>query len=316
MSVQRVKMWQWLILSVVVGVVMGFFLLSAEDLGGSGTLSRTEFYRLVRSQTDDGKPVIHQIVISPIFQDVTGKSVQRVNFMMRLKDRQTGVWTDLPGDTTADIPYIKTNDNPDNRLSDFLAILKKDRPELDYRFSWWQVSGLKPLATPATTTGGGVRAFFRGSYPEDREISWWQYPRGAWMVIILASVLLIGVIWPMVIRLLVKLGLGMPEDQTTGVDLSKVSSRSTTDAPARTGMTDDDMDVLGDLNARLESNVAGMIVDDDALDHDAEQKAEAAVIKKLSNQPAERAADESTPAKPKDYTGEFYPVVKPGTSKK
>lgn len=311
MAIQRVRLWQWIVIAVAVGGVLGMFLISADDFGNAGTLQATTFYQRLHAKTDDGQPVIHDIVIYPAIQSANGRRVQRVTFMERRRNRDTNQWDDLPGDTVAEIPYRKDISDPDNRIGDFLKQRKEVMPELDYRFAWWRISGVEPVE-------GTQASLVRGNIPFDRELRWWQYPRGAWIVLMTSSVLLIGLVWPLMIRGLVKLGFGLPEEtQDTGVDLSKVSSRTRQETNvAAKGVTDEDLDALGDLNARLAASVGDLSVTDAAPDEAEQKRHEAAVVKQLSNAPAEPTATESKPEEPKDFKGEYYPVARPHGEKK
>jgi hypothetical protein len=310
MAVQRIKIWQWVLISLVAWAIAGMVLISSEDLSGPGDLNRQVFYRELHATTDDGRPLINDLVISPVIQSANGRSVQRVKFTRLMRNRETGEINALPGDFIAEIPFIKTDENADNRIGDYLAQLKTRVPELNYSYAWWQLSGLES-SVPPEARESGMHAMIRGGVPFDRELHWWQYPRGMWIVLLVVSVITIGIIWPMIIKLLVKLGFGLPPEELAAFDLRHVSSKTTTDAPQKPGVTEADRDALDDLNAALEQNVSGMLVTDNSLDDAHERKQEAALVKKLSNQPAEAQAVSEKSDEPKDYTGEFYPVARP-----
>jgi hypothetical protein len=313
MAIQRVRIWQWFLIALAVGGVLGMFLISADDFGNAGTLQATTFYQRLHAKTPEGQPVIHDIVIYPAIESANGRRVQRVTFMERRRNRDTDKWDDLPGDTVAEIPYRKDINDPDNRVGDFLKQRQEVMPELDYRYAWWSITGVNPVEGAQAST-----SFVRGKIPFDRELRWWQYPRGAWIVLLTGSVVVIGIIWPLVIRGLVKLGFGLPEDPNeTGMDLSKVSSRTTQEPGGISkGVTDDDLDALGDLNARLAASVGDLSVTEHEPDEAEQKRAEAATIKKLSNAPAEPIATEAKPEDPKDFKGEYYPVARPHSETK
>lgn len=310
MAVQRIRIWQWMLISLVAWGVAGAFLISSEDLDGSGDMTPRVFLARLHETTDDGKPTINNIVISPATASANGKSVQRVSFTWTARHKVTKETETIPASVVADIPFIKTDENPDNRVSDYLATLKERMPELKYGYAWWRVSGLEP-SVPPEKREGGLAGMIRGGVPFDRELHWWQYPRGTWIVLLVVSVVTIGIIWPMIIKLLVKLGFGLPPEELAAFDLRHVSSRTTTELPTRPGVTAADRDALANLTASLEQNVSGMLVTNDDLDDAHERKQEAALVKKLSNQPAEQTQVEAKSDEPKDYTGEFYPVARP-----
>jgi len=138
-------------------------------------------------------------------------------------------------------------------------------------------------------------------------------PRNAWLMSMGGSVLLIGVVWPQVIRMLVKMGLGNPEvPQEAGYDLSKVQQRPT-ERPAAPVATEEDAAELAAFNAQLESKVGGMKIVDEKRDETEERRQEQAVIRKLSDAPLERQDADKKPDEEKTFGGEYYPVARPGT---
>jgi hypothetical protein len=267
MSFQRVKVWQWVLIGLFVGCGLGYAWISQADLEGPGTIQPTRFYRQLSNVTDDGRPVVQDIVIEPVRLGPSGEKIQRVRYNLLMRNKETQQWDPIPHDTIVTVPFLKTPDaDPDNRVSDYLKSLKEKIPALDYRYALAQVSTLEADVGEQT----GMKAAFLRGLPADPELAWWQKSTNAWIVAIGGGVLLIGVVWPMVIRLLVKMGLGMPEDDTKGVDLSKVST-ATAPSVSMPTMTAGDRSALDDLNAQLEGNVAGMLMASDEKD-DAEDR--------------------------------------------
>jgi hypothetical protein len=313
MSVQRVKVWQWVLISLVVGVGLGYAWTAQSDLEGPGTMNRREFYNLLAATTDDGQPIVQDIVIGPVLLGSRGERVQRVTFKRMMRHRETGRWDPIPSDTIAEIPYIKTDANPDNRLADHLDKLRERIPAIGYSYARLAVSTLERPVDQPEDAGRLTRianAFVRG-LPDDRELAFWQKPTFAWLIALGGSVALIGVAWPMVIRAMVRMGLGMPDEPMA--DLSQVRSSSSAPVIAAKSVSQSDRDALDDLNARLEENVAGMLIESDegdAAEARREDAEEAALIKKLNNTPLESQASTAPPEQPKDYQGEFYPVAK------
>jgi len=316
MSVQRVKIWQWVLLSIVVGIGLGYAWITQSDLEGPGSVAPRAFYSSLSGITETGEPVVRDIVIGPMLRGPNGKLVQRVQYNRVLRNRETKEWEPVPGDTVVEVPFVKTNPDPDNRLSDYLDALREKVPAMTYSRAHLQVSTLEaPIDTSAERPGIFTRmknAYLRG-LPDDRELKFWQKPSYAWLLSIFGSVLVIGVLWPLTIKALVKMGFGLPEEE--GVDLRQASSSGSSPTIAAAVVTQADQDALADLNAKLEANVAGMLIDDDDEDEAEERRQEAATIKKLTGQAVE-AQNAAQPEQPKDYTGEFYPVVRARGEKK
>lgn len=331
MSVQRVRWWQWVVLSLVVGAVFAWVWVdTSADLVSPPGRGRDWFISELRRKTETGEPTLRDIVVEPLKTNVLGEPVQRVRFKVFARNIKTEKWEQMEdGSMIVPVPFIAAAPHQDYRVADWLKEQKEKNPAIDYTYAWWQVSGM----LPDNMEGETLQKFFqrpadkkpwfwqksddRSLYfwerPYDRELHFWQKPANAWLTAMGASVLLIGVTWPMVIRMLVRMGFGVPEDEL-GVDLSKVKS-SARPEPVRAGVTDADLSDLDSLNARLEANVAGMLMSQDELDDAEERRAEEAVVRKLEAQRLESQQANAKPEEPKDYKGEFYPVARPAGKK-
>lgn len=312
MTVQRIKIWQWILISLVVWGIVGFFLITSEDLSGPGSINRTVFFRELQSTTEDGKPIINDLLISPAIQSANGWLVQRVTFKRLMKNRQTGEIEALPADTIAEIPFLKNQANPDNRIGDYLAELQKKIPDLKYGYAWWRVSGLQP---DPKNPESGWEGWIRGGLPQDRELFWWQYPRGAWIVLGIICVSTIGLIWPMLIRWLVRLGFGQPEDPDDS-DLRHVSTQSDSGPTNPSKITQADQEALEALNARLATGLGDLQITG-SQDQETQPGRSGPVFAVSGNNiPSEPDPPVNNPNEPKEYVGEFYPVAKPKITKK
>ncbi len=286
MAVQRWRWWQWILVSLLVGGVLGF-VFTRLDIDDTSIATRDLGFLLrhLNQRTDGGESIVDAIHVSPPMMDVNGNSIENVTFWVRAKNKTTGKWDPIEQyQVRVGRPLFKAAKDPNYSIRDFLSEQKKDLPSLNYRYNFYQET------------------------------------RFIWAASIGGSVLGIGILWPMLIKAMVKLGLGLPEseEEEKGIDLRRVSSRTASTA-ALTGVSvnDADRDQLAALNDRLEANVSGMLMEQDQLDDEAERKAEAAVIKKLSGEAL--PADEITPANsndPREYGGEFYPVARPVVKKK
>ena len=278
MQFQRWRWWQWLVVSLIVGGVLGF-VLSRQDMDDPSipSLSVGEFLRKLQIRTDNGDSVLTDIRVSPPLPDVHGKVMRAVTFWEKQKRKSDGVWLPVrEWRMYAMTPFYPRAPRADYSILDFLADKKKDIPSLDFAIRWWQVPG------------------------------------NMYLLCIGGSVLLIGVLWPLTMRGLVAAGLGAPENETETTDLSHVQTTSG-DIPThlKTGVSAADRDKLAVLNAELAANVAGMTVTAAAPDETPTAQQEQA-IRDLPNAPLEAAAIDAK-AKPseEDYKGEYYPVARP-----
>ena len=295
MAFQRWRVWQWVLVSLVVGAALGLVALQGpSEEPASQSMSVAEFVRGINRRTESGGSVFTDIVIQPARLDPTGRPVQMVTFHELRRHIKTGKWDPVVDYwMAAPIPFFARPPTPEFRVADFLKGKQKEMPSLKYTYAWWAPAAL----------------------PGDIEAHPWQKPATMFAVVLGLSVLLIGIAWPLVIRLLVKLGLGNPEEEA-GIDLSKVSSRGAAPAIAATSPTSDEQARLDALNAELEAKVSGMLINQDAEDEAAEIRAEEAAVRQLSNT---SGVDETPTAQPKedrDFTGGvFYPVARPGGKK-
>ena len=298
MALQRWRLWQWVAVSLLVGASLGLVATGepADEPEGQ-SMSVSQFVSRLDRRTDAGDSVFGDILIEPARVSASGPVMQKVTFTEVRRHRETGKWDPVvKWWMAAPIPFFaKPPDGNKNwRVADFLAAKAKEIPSLDYGYAWWQVAPL----------------------PDDTERRWWQTTKATFGIVMGASVLVIGILWPLTIRLLVKMGFGNPDVEPDGVDLSKVSSRSAAPVITAAGPTQGDAERLAALNAELESKVSGMLIDDNQRDEDAETREEEEAIRRLSDKPVEPITAEAAKSEDKDFTGgEFYPVARPHVKK-
>jgi len=141
---------------------------------------------------------------------------------------------------------------------------------------------------------------------------WWESSKYGFETWMIGTFLVVGVIWPTLLGVMIRGGLGKmtPEEY----DLSRFKGGrdpATMPKASTAAVTASDMDKLRDLEAAMaETLKAGGTT---AAAPAAAKSAEPApAVKKLAGAPAETAAAPvKAPDEPKDYQGEFYPVVKP-----
>jgi hypothetical protein len=140
---------------------------------------------------------------------------------------------------------------------------------------------------------------------------WWEsskYGYGTWMV---GTFLLVGVIWPTLLGVMVRGGLGRMTPEEYDLSRFKGGTDPATMPKASTApVTVSDMAKLRDLEATMaETLKAGGVT---TVATTAGTPAEPApAVKKLAGEAAPAPAPVAAPDEAKDYQGEFYPVVKP-----
>lgn len=282
MAIRNWRWWQWLIVSLIVGGAIGVALnaMSVDDPSLPSSSWPTMRQR-VEHQTDSGDSVVTKIRVSPVTLDHAGHKVQSVTYWERMKNKTTGTWDPVRQfRLVTPVPLSPASPTPDFGVLNYLADKQKQIPTLDWRYEWW----LAPRALWALSLGG--------------------------------SMLLIGVVWPITLKTLVKLGLAEPPDER--MDLSQVRHVST-EAPslvAKPKGTAEDEEQLAALNANLEANVAGMAMATPASQAAAAAKGETPVRVLSATGVDESDKPAGTPEEDHDFKGEFYPVDRGAKAKK
>ncbi len=285
MDLTDLKRWHWCVFAILLGLGLSYSWLGVErDYGRK--ISQIEFERdLVRKHSDD-RPFITGVVIHEPQEDFRGKPVQSVTgkrLLQRVSPdpaRQTVEYVDF--EFIAQMPYVPLTRAPQNRPENFTV---KDYLE-------------------HIKSGPGYRA------------AWERNSVTATAIITGTSLVLIGGVWPSIIGLLTGAGLvtKKPKKEKKSDSLFHYKPSSSEDTgPAKPVVTAKDQEKLEDLNEMLEKSInsAGLELKEGAV-----ATASAGVsnepVKKLTGT-AEEASKVAQVAsdEPKEYTGEFYPVVKP-----
>jgi len=134
---------------------------------------------------------------------------------------------------------------------------------------------------------------------------WMEIPKYVYPVWIAGSFVVIGLIWPLLLRMMVDQGLG--RERTQGFDLRRYKPSASEAKPAAVGATAEDQQRLVDL----EANMLASLKAQQAGEAPAPAAGQAAPpqVAKLSGAAAQTpaAAPEPEPEK-KSYEGEYYPV--------
>lgn len=162
--------------------------------------------------------------------------------------------------------------DPAYTLADFLADAKRQNPSLEYGYQYaWD-------------------------------------PRFAYPGAVLASLIVIGGIWPSVLALLIGAGFGPAQKET--YDLSRFKGGAEEKKPARAGPTEADQAKVRELADELEKKLlaeAGAR----GVAEGAGASADEAPVKELVMAPVE-APVEAKAEVSKEYGGEYYPVARKG----
>ncbi|MGD0390670.1 MAG: LysM domain-containing protein [Tepidisphaeraceae bacterium] len=144
---------------------------------------------------------------------------------------------------------------------------------------------------------------------------WWEsskYGYEAWMI---GTFLIVGVIWPTLLAVMIKGGLGRMTPQE--YDLSRFKSGpepSVAAAPAAV-VSKSDMQRLRELEESMEATLKATAAPSAGTAPPPEVKGAPAEVKKLGGGPDEAPPLPMVPEEKKDYQGEYYPVAKPHVPK-
>jgi hypothetical protein len=289
MQIEDFKRWHWILISLVIGSLMAFcwnLTPPDEKADGRGTSAFEFVGNLTRQKTGNGYAWIRQTLIYPPEErlDPTTGKIGYANYVTcsMLTPLPDGKYRYMIKHFTADIPFKIGNQPAKSEtysIKDYLAEMKSTFPsEVEYRYAWWAA-------------------------PKMQYILWMG-----------GAVLLIGGLWPSLVSLMIGAGLGGHKEKKDDYDLSRFGkSREPAKSamPVKPAVTDADMQKLRDLEDQLESNVAGMQMTGGVAASGVTSAANAPV-KVLSggSEPAKTVAP-TEPEEPREYTGEYYPVVKP-----
>ncbi len=144
---------------------------------------------------------------------------------------------------------------------------------------------------------------------------WWESPNHVYAIWMTGSFLLVGVIWPTLLQIMVKGGFGRTKPDEFELRRYKPSPIPAAAPKPAMAVTKDDMQQLREMQESLE---ASLRASGSTAGPSAQPNAQPAApaIKVLAGSAAEPAVVPQTPDEPKEYKGEFYPVVHPGEKKK
>ncbi|MDB5333212.1 MAG: hypothetical protein JWP03_4363 [Phycisphaerales bacterium] len=237
MRISDLRQWQWIIISLIVGAGVGYIFQRAnEDLNGTygdQIVSQRRFEEALL-KLEQGRPCFTDVTVHKQYVLDPKGAMKMVHVVAG------GFWHPKrgvgkveperpPAFFEADIPYKPATDlgglgKPEAvrkfqeivepTVIDYLDLLGETRG-VQYTNAWWRTMGLK-----------------------------------SWM---LASFLVIGVVWPILVNLLEYGSIRRPREEK-GIDLSQVKAHE--DKPAAVAVSDEDLDRLTALEVELEKNLA------------------------------------------------------------
>jgi hypothetical protein len=285
MRIEDLKRWHWIVIGALAGLLLGYVYSGMEPTDPGRSLGATDFQRAAlntsRNPATEGYPLVRNIVVYPPEIGAYGKPVHRVHFELLHYDQADPTkWVYRPSHMKAEVPFDRNNPNPDNTVLDFLAEAKKQNDKLTYRSAW------------------------------ERK------PANMYLLFLLGGVVVIGGIWPTIINLLVGRGFGKRSEPKPELDLSRYRHTDTRAEDEALGIvkgskaiTDEDRAELDSMVRKLEQSVGNANLGSGGTVSEPHKQAP---VRQLGNAPVEPLKPVvNQEEEPKEYVGEYYPVVKP-----
>jgi hypothetical protein len=287
MRLERVSWGKWIALALAVGTVIAWLHVTVGQTAVVQTHAQVQFIAMLNRKPvsgGDGKeyPWIKSILVYPAidlmqpYAKATSRKAQ-VTYQM-LTAASKGAWQYVPKSSLVDDPIDLGGKGP-QPLMIYLAGVAKDRPWVSYRYAYW------------------------------------NEPRWTYTIWVGGSLLLLGVIWPLVLRRLAAAGYAGQEDDDRPSLWQRLFGRKAAASPdadngvasaAKTSpmsLSEDDLQRI----AAMEAGLGDFKVDHGPggeVDDEAEPE-----IKKLVAGPLDSATAPVKQEVPKEYAGEYYPTA-------
>jgi hypothetical protein len=287
MAIEDLKRWHWVVIGCLVGLVLGFGQVYGGNEPGVNlpSLGPQEFEEALRATPRDGQPVLENITVYPGPSDEPDLVVmdERTDWGLYARMRDGGAGA---RGNARQIKYVQHR----------IYARKPFKP-------------LIPVPGAATGPHYTVRDYLKdlsktepGAAVKFR-YAWWKEPKTLVALWTAGSTLLIGGVWPTVLNFLLGAGFGRRMPKDPDYDLDRFKSEPEAGAPEATvadaGAVEEHVRKLEEeLAARFSAGAGGPARAE-------EPKPVPTLVTTALESPA-AAGDE-----PKDYQGEFYPVVKP-----
>jgi hypothetical protein len=334
MQLEDFKRWHWVLIAIVIGALMGFsWNLTPPDEKAEGRgISALDFVgNIARQKTGNGYSWIRQTLVYPAedrTNPVTGKH-EKANYVVCSMLTPIPLPADLDSESMDQLRGRAKDAGIENyEKMEKPQLLGSIRAKPKYKYAIthfsadipFKVGNIQPKSD--TYTIRDYLAETRTAFPDiDFKYAWWAAPRATYLLWTGGAVLLIGGVWPSLVGLIIGAGLGGPkrEKKGEGYDLSrfgKSSAPSKSAAPMKPGVSEADAQQLRDLQEKLEQNVSGMAMTGGPAAYEG-APATATTVKQLSGSPDPIKPGAPTDSdEPKEYKGEYYPVVKAPTEPK
>jgi hypothetical protein len=347
--VEDLKWWHWIVISLLVGAVLGFINANTPDPPASRVLEPLNFEeRLIRPPIDDNGrkiPWISDIVVHPPRPVVFAGSTeyrQMVNFRCIILPGNGGTGRAEPCSMCAPYPYVPNprggpgmhprypgltlyrGQEGDTIQSVLTKQYGQSTPQLRKAFVTANFSLFRNATSAAEMTIRPNQVYYlpwnvmqphsiadflsdaaKLGYTVSFSYRWMEIPKYVYPVWIFGSFVVIGLIWPTLLRMMIGQGLG--RERTQGFDLRGYKPSPTPAAVGAAGPTAEDQQRLVDLEANMLASLKAQQAG--KAPAPAAEAAAPPQVAKLSG----AAAPASTPApapepEEKSYEGEYYPV--------
>jgi len=292
MGVEDLKRWHWVVIGLVGGLLMAWVRVemadSAEGARPEKSISAARFQHALElspaydAATKRYVPHVFDVVVSPFAND--SQHYRVTGTYLKPLDTTPGFYQPMQFVFIADTPFLLVEEqqrltpveDADRTVLSYLEKEAKWHPWVKYRYAWWN---------------------------EKR----WVYV--LWTA---GSVVVVGGIVPVLVRLMIGAGLARPPRREEEYDLSRFGNGGsrTKAAEAKLSATEMSEEELADLKHREES-LSGFLQPK----REGDEQVATAEVKPLHRE-AESAAAGARPEEGKDYGGEFYPTVAHGKPQK
>lgn len=301
MGLEYLKRWHWMIIGLIVGAMFGGtrLLWRDADPGGERSYDRQQFADMVKRGMQVRNLVLHPPIDGQEW--ITGEAFKYKNGTFSANIQRGRRWWQLSAAPATKPAAAKPGAQPEGEWVAF-PLLAGDSTSTRPIYQ-------KP-ATAAEYIADLQKAVPRAKDSLVFKTAWWEAPKVTMGVYTLGGFIVIGLIWPTIADLLAGAGLGRKRPKEE-YDLDRFKGEPEPEVQPAAVVAG--TSALDDLNAKLEAEVADMFMGKTAIEQEDEE--EEAAIKQLRmdavETPAEKAEREE-----REYKGEFYPVVKPGSNKK
>ena len=303
MRVENLSWGHWLVIAIIVGALTAWMQCTIGAGNETQTGTQLELERLLLREplkATNGKeyPYIIALVIYPKVQagfaipttdGTTIPSKTLITFRVLGSSADRKGWEYKPSSILASVPYqpiVRRVDDPNLTAQSYFKTLAESAPWIRFRYAWW--------AEPV-----------------------WVY-----VLWISGSIVVIGIVWPTILRMLIKAGYGTREEKVSqpsllsrmfgGPKSHRPQTAPAAPRPSPTQMSSEELARLDKMEQELQEFLKPTHRPEDDED-DALHKAPA--IRELNATPVTTPTEEPKTQEQKDYAGEFYPTVAHGKKK-